>query len=89
MPATRETCRLVSYGGSPAPGEPPRKRWHCATNDAQAAIQATGYFNAFIAEMNKGDIIDVSADLDGTPELLTYMVTSTTTNVVIGLQSVT
>lgn len=58
-----------------------RSIWHYVSNDDIAAITGTGYFNAYIKEFVVGDILHVSADIDGTPAYRCYMIDSVTTNV--------
>jgi hypothetical protein len=40
--------------------------WKYTTNDLMSTVVASGYFNASAAGFNKGDLIFVSGDLDGT-----------------------
>ncbi len=49
-----------------------KKLWHYATNDADTVVEANGYFDN--TEMGLGDILLCSLDLDGTPEVKTYIV---------------
>lgn len=53
-----------------------RRLWHLATNDTAAAVEGAGYFNDLAKEVQAGDLIFGSLDLDGTPVPKNYMVTS-------------
>ncbi len=50
--------------------------WDYATDDDQAAIETSGHFNGLVDEMQVGDVIMCRADLNGTPVLLYYLVSS-------------
>jgi hypothetical protein len=58
-------------GGAAAPG-----LYHYATNDTLAVVAAANYFDGAADYLQKGAIIIVSADLDGTPKVSTYVVAS-------------
>ena len=49
-----------------------KKLWHYVTNDADTVVEADGYFDT--TALNQGDLIWASLDLDGTPEVKTYIV---------------
>lgn len=71
--------RRINYGGAISSGAGSTKSvWHYATNDTQAEVEASGYFNAAYAFLAKGDIIQASLDVDGTPVAKNYIVTSAT-----------
>lgn len=46
------------------------------TEDDAAAVQTAGYFNSLSGQLNKGDQIDVTLDVDATPVRRDYVVTS-------------
>ncbi len=46
--------------------------WHYATNDTDTVVEANAYFDS--TELNQGDILIASLDLDGTPEVKVYVV---------------
>lgn len=52
------------------------------TNDDQAAVETVGYFNPLVKRVKKGDHIDMTLDLDGTPVRRNYIVSSVTSTVV-------
>lgn len=52
------------------------------TNDDKAAIETAGYFNSLSDRLKVGDIILASADMDGTPALYGYVVSSNAAGVV-------
>jgi hypothetical protein len=58
-------------GGAAAPG-----LYHYATNDTLAVVAGANYFNSAANYLQKGAVIIVSADLDGTPASSTYVVAS-------------
>lgn len=53
------------------------------SNDTLAVIEGSGYFNSLINDLSVGDLVDVMADLDGTPQQRRYFVSSVTTNVAL------
>ncbi len=61
------------------------------TNDDGPAVIAANYFNPLSAQLNKGDVIECSLDVDGTSQTKTYVVTSANgaATVVIALQTTT
>ena len=44
------------------------------TNDTKATIEGAGYFNAAVAVLKKGAVIQAAGDLDGTPFHTSYVV---------------
>ena len=52
------------------------------TNDDAAAVETGGYFNSLSKRLQVGDIILVSLDMDGTPALRSYVVSSNSAGVV-------
>lgn len=65
-----DAAGLVSFatGGSINPATQRRtKLWHYITNDTQSEVVANGYFDSVDDLLQKGDIIFVTADQDGTP----------------------
>lgn len=78
--------RRVTYGGSISTGAGSVKSiWHYATNDTDTQVEGAGYFNSAYTNFAQGDLIMCSLDVDGTPEVKHYIVTSATgaTTVVI------
>lgn len=70
--------RCIGPGGALDDAQPHSGLWHYITNDAAAAVEAGGYFNSATQRLKKGDIIWASLDIDGTPALKSYIVTSAT-----------
>lgn len=69
----------VANGGTISTGEGSAKSvWHYATNDLLSAVIASGYFNSAYTLLAKGDVIIVSADVDGTQLTGVLQVTSAT-----------
>lgn len=70
----------VSYGG----GNTVKQLcdWDLASDDDAAAVETAGYFNSLAGTLQVGEIIDARLDLNGTPQLKTYMVTANTGTVV-------
>lgn len=64
----------VTYGSGASAKQ--LSNWDFATTDTKAAVETAGHFNGLVAEMQVGDVIQVRADLDGTPKLLRYIVSS-------------
>lgn len=56
--------------------------WDYATDDNLAALETTGHFNGLAKEAKKGDVIQVRADIDGTPRLYHFLVVSNNGTVV-------
>jgi hypothetical protein len=68
---------LLSFGtggGYPysASTKPRSKLWHYISNDSLATIAGANYFASAAPQMNKGDIIIVSAAAGGTLAVRTY-----------------
>lgn len=61
------------------------------TNDDAATIQAANYFNPLAAQVSKGDLFEVSIDVDGTAVTKSYVVSSANgaTTVTLALQTTT
>lgn len=57
--AKSEMFRVAQMGGNTI--------WFHVTNDTKANVIAANYFNIMAAELQKGDIIFVAGDVDGTP----------------------
>jgi hypothetical protein len=49
-----------------------------ATNDTKSAVETDGYFDEFADRFRKGDILQVSGDIDGTPFHTSYTLSSVT-----------
>lgn len=52
------------------------------TNDDRAALETTGYFNALAKRVKKGDHLDVTLTLSGTPSRRNYIISNVTATVV-------
>lgn len=64
---------VMVNGGAIGTGEGSRKKiYHYATNDADTAVEADGYFDT--TDMNLGDLVIAALDVDGTPEVKIYVV---------------
>lgn len=65
----------IANGGTLSVGDGSSKRiHHYVTNDTLATVAAADYFITEYTRLTVGDIIFVSADLDGTPATQQYMV---------------
>ena len=65
--------RKFADGGALSTGEGSSKSLHhYVTNDADTVVEADAYFDA--TGFNAGDLIFASLDMDGTPEVKTYVV---------------
>lgn len=60
-----------------------RHKYGYITNDDAAAVETSGYFNAFAAFINTGDQVDVSGDIDGTPFMRSYLLTKNASTSVV------
>lgn len=76
----RRTGAGISYGSGATIKQ--LQDWELATNDDAAAVETTGYFNSLATSMKVGELIHARLDLDGTPQLRTYMVTANDGSVV-------
>lgn len=56
--------------------------WDLATDDDAPTVEASGYFNALAAVLQVGETILARLDLNGSPQLKTYLVTANTGSVV-------
>ncbi|SNZ20949.1 hypothetical protein [Cohaesibacter gelatinilyticus] len=74
--------RLASIGavGSGANATKALCTYH--TNDDAAAVEAAGYFDNLAKDLAKGDFIMAGLDIDGTPQLKNYIVTTIAAGVV-------
>lgn len=73
-------------------GSEPGMVYGYKTNDTLATVATSGYFNSATDILRLGDQIVVSGDLDGTPAINTYVVSSATgatTVTVVGFSTVT
>lgn len=92
MAYATEGLRRIGYGGSVGNGAGSvRSLWHYATNDAAATVEAANYFNSEAAQFTKGDVIEASMVLGGTPVTKRYIVTSATgaATVTVAIQTAT
>lgn len=81
--------RRAAHGGVLATGSP-AGLWHYMTNDDGATVIAANYFNGAAAYLGKGDVIIGSLDIDGTPTLKNFIVTSNDgSTVAVALQTTT
>lgn len=76
MAFNRLGFRWIAFGGTLAGTGQPMKHGSFITNDLASEVVGSGYFNDLANEVNKGDRIDASVDMDGTPQGRSYMVTS-------------
>ena len=56
--------------------------YHYTTNDNLATVAGANYFDAFYAQLNVGDLLFVSADLDGTVATQQYVVSASSDSAV-------
>lgn len=49
-------------------------KYFYATADATATVAAAGYFNDAREQLAKGDVVEVVADIDGTPDRLHLLI---------------
>lgn len=54
----------------------PKMLYSYVTNDTKATVEGAGYFNSEAGRLNVGDAILVSGDVDGTPFITIYTVSS-------------
>lgn len=89
MALTQDNLRRTAEGC--ADGEKRYGIFHYKTNDAKAAIETNGYFDAAADHFTEGvgDILHVVADADGTPGLLTYVVTRNAGDIALTLATAT
>jgi len=83
--------RRFSYGGAVGNGaDSVRSIWHYVSNDAVAAVAASGYFNSARDDLIVGDVIVASLDVGATAVLRNYIVTAAPASgdVVIAAQNV-
>lgn len=52
------------------------QHFYYATDDTKATVEGAGYFNAAVAALPKGSIIQVAGDIDGTPFHTSYIVSA-------------
>ncbi len=82
---TYSAAGLIAMGTGGAVGSAPGNRktiYHYATNDTVAQASASGYFNTEYQKLNVGDVIILSADIDGTPDAEVLMVATNSGGVV-------
>lgn len=79
--------RLTHIGAIGTGGTSVRSFWSYITNDDAATLETANYFDDFLAEFRVGDQIIASIDLDGTPTIRVYVVTSVTTHVSISRET--
>lgn len=65
-----------------AVGGAPKRMYSYVTNDTKATLEGAGYFDDASEILNVGDVIVASGDLDGTPFLAMYVVSSNSGGVV-------
>jgi hypothetical protein len=85
--------KTIQTGGALGSGEGSVKQiHHYVTNDLLSEVDDSGYFNSITALLRKGDQIVVSGDIDGTPAINTFLVSSATgagTVTTVGFATVT
>ena len=59
------------------------------TNDDDAAVETSGYFNSIAERINTGDILLASLDLDGTPDMRSYVMTNNSGVITVTLSTAT
>ena len=88
---TRQSAYMAMYldAGQVSPSQV--SHWGYATADTAATVETSGYFNSAATLLAKGDVIDASMVLGGTPVFKNYVVTSASgaTPVTIALQTTT
>lgn len=88
---TRQSAYLAQYldAGQVYPSQV--SNWGYATADTAATVEGAGYFNAVASFVQKGDTIDATMAIGGTPVRKSYVITSANgvTPVVIALQTTT
>jgi hypothetical protein len=73
MAYNADGLRVIAHGGAlgTGPGNV-AKIYHYITNDADTVVETDAYFDT--TDMNKGDVVHASVDIDGTPEYKCYIV---------------
>lgn len=79
--------RLTHIGAIGTGGASVRSLWSYVTNDDAATLETANYFDEFLSEFRLGDQIIASIDLDGTPTIRVYVVTSVTSHVTISRET--
>ena len=64
----------VAPGSALAAGAAPKRIWHYVTNDTLSDVAGSNYFNNASDRVQAGDLILVSADMDGTQAGQGYIV---------------
>lgn len=67
----------IGTGGHLATMNRRTKLWHYITNDTLAAVATNGYFDSYDENFQTGDIVFVTADVDGTLAGEVYTMTVT------------
>ncbi len=70
--------RIITGPALGSGGSSVKSFWMYVTNDTAADVQTSGYFNPFVAQLQVGDQIMASLDLDGTPAGRIYLVSAKT-----------
>lgn len=78
MSLTLDNLRSMTTGAEVVGSSPIRnaRLWHYTTNDTLVTVAGANYFNGAVRYLGVGDVIMVSADLDGTPAGEHYLVSS-------------
>ncbi len=68
--------KLIEIGGAVGTGSGSAKNlYHYSTNDVDTVVETDGYFDDIDGDpLNVGDLIFISLDVDGTPEVKIYIV---------------
>lgn len=73
MALIKQNLVRILNGGCAVGGDV-KSIYHLATNDADTVVEAVNYFNSRVGDLKVGDLILGSLDLDGVPEIKTYIV---------------
>lgn len=85
MAFDHDSLRCIADGGV-APNGNQAHIYHYMTTDADTDVEADGYFDGVLNDgLAVGDVILASIDVDGTPELKSYIVTVGGANVTVAL----
>lgn len=77
MPVEKRDIACFAHGGAKGTGEGSARRlWHFVTEDNAATVEGAGYFNDLSKEVQKGDWILASLNINVAPEPKIYIVTS-------------
>lgn len=87
MAFDHDSLRCIADGGVTPDGNQAHI-YHYMTTDADTDVEGDGYFDGVLNDgLEIGDVIFASVDVDGTPELKTYIVTVGGADVTVALQA--